>query len=163
LGILKLLEDNIDEGLEFAQSHDTKIHHLGKLDRLPPIIRRKISRAQELTQNNSQLTLGLAFNYGSRDELVDVVRNIVQTGVNPKKIDESVIRKNLYTSAMPDPDLIIRTGGEKRLSNFLLWQAAYAEIYFTSTLWPDFNKRAFDKALIAYSKRERRFGGLSTE
>ncbi len=161
--ILKLLEENLNKGLEYAQDKRIKIRHLGKLDRLPPEMQRKITRAQELTQDNNKLTLGLAFNYGSRNELIDAVQQIIQNGISAQNIDETAIRKHLYTADMPDPDLIIRTGGEKRLSNFLLWQAAYAEIYFTATPWPDFNKTEFDKALIAYSKRKRRFGGLSKE
>ena len=162
-GILKLLEENLERGLKYALNKDIKIRHLGRLDRLSPQMQKQIINAQELTKNNNKLTVGLAFNYGSRDELIDVMQKIIQNGVNVQSINETVVNKYLYTSDIPDPDLIIRTGGEKRLSNFLLWQAAYSEIYFTSTLWPDFNKREFDKALIAYSKRERRFGGLSTE
>lgn len=159
-GIFKLLEDRLDEGIQIAQEKNVKIRHLGKLDRLPAKIQRKIKEAQELTKNNDKITLGLAFNYGSRDEIVEATQNIIRNGIEAKDVNDAVLRQHLYTAGIPDPDLIIRTGGEMRLSNFLLWQAAYAEIYFTPVLWPDFNKDEIDKALVAYSKRQRRFGSL---
>ncbi len=160
-GLLKLLEDKLNEGIKFALKNGVKIRHLGKLDGLPTKIKGKMKEAEELTRNNDQITLGLAFNYGSRDEIVEATQCIIQNGLNAKDVDESVLSQYLYTADMPDPDLIIRTGGEMRLSNFLLWQAAYAEIYFTPVLWPDFNKEEIDKALIAYSKRQRRFGNIA--
>jgi undecaprenyl diphosphate synthase len=159
-GLLKLLEDKLNEGIKFALKNGVKIHHLGKLDGLPTKIKGKIKEAEELTRDNDQITLGLAFNYGSRDEIVEAIQRIIQSGLNAKDIDDSVLSQYLYTADMPDPDLIIRPGGEMRLSNFLLWQAAYAEIYFTPVLWPDFNKEEIDKALITYSKRQRRFGNI---
>lgn len=157
-GIFKLLEDRLDEGIKFALEKGIKVRHLGKLDRLPTKIQEKIREAVELTRNNHQLTLGLAFNYGSRDEIVEATQRIIQSGVSAHEVNESTISQHLYTAGMPDPDLIIRTGGEMRLSNFLLWQAAYAEIYSTPVLWPDFDQSEIDKALVAYSKRQRRFG-----
>jgi len=160
-GLLKLLEDKLNEGVKFALNNGVKIRHLGKLDRLPTKIKRKIKEAEELTKNNDRITLGLAFNYGSRDEIVEATQRIIQNCLNAKDVDESILNQYLYTTGIPDPDLIIRTGGEMRLSNFLLWQAAYAEIYFTPVLWPDFNKEEIDKALIAYSKRQRRFGNIA--
>lgn len=162
-GLFKLLEDRLDEGIQFALNNGVKIRHLGKLDRLPAKIQDKIKEAQELTRNNDRITLGLAFNYGSRNEIVEATQNIIRNGINAEDVDESVISQHLYTAGIPDPDLIIRTGGEMRLSNFLLWQAAYAEIYSTPVLWPDFNRDEIDKALIAYSKRQRRFGRLTTK
>ena len=160
-GLLKLLEDKLNEGIKFALNNGVKIRHLGKLYRLPTKITRKIKEAEELTKNNDKLTLGMAFNYGSRDEIVEAIQHIIRTNLNAEDIDESILCQYLYTTGMPDPDLIIRTGGELRLSNFLLWQAAYAEIYFTPVLWPDFNKEEINKALIAYSKRQRRFGNIA--
>ena len=109
------------------------------------------------------MTLSLAFNYGSRDKIVEAVRRLIVDGISPPQINENIFRKYLYTPDIPDPDLIIRTGGEMRLSNFLIWQPAYAESYFTLVLWPDFNKQEIDKALIAYSQRQRRFGSLPSE
>ena len=109
------------------------------------------------------MTLCLAFNYGGRAELVEAVRRIVQDGDPPQQIDEALISRYLYTAGLPDPDLIVRTAGEMRLSNFLIWQAAYSEYYSTPTLWPDFNEAEVEKALIAYSQRQRKFGGLSEE
>ena len=159
--LFRLLEERLDEGIAIALNKGVKIHHLGKLDGLPSRIQEKIREAVEITQNNTQMNLGLAFNYGSRGEIVDAARRIVHDSISAQDIDESIFNQYLYTFGFPDPDLVIRTGGEKRLSNFLLWQAAYAEIYFTSVLWPDFNRREIDKALIAYSKRQRRFGRLS--
>jgi len=159
--LFKLLVERLDEGLALAMNKGVRIHHLGKLDGLPVIIQEKIKEAAEITQNNTQMNLGLAFNYGSRGEIVDAVKGIIHDNIPVQDIDESIFNKYLYTLGFPDPDLVIRTGGEKRLSNFLLWQAAYAEIYFTSVLWPDFNRKEIDKALIAYSKRQRRFGRLS--
>jgi undecaprenyl diphosphate synthase len=162
-GILKLLEDRLDEGIKFAMDKGVKFRHLGKLDRLPDKIKDKIREATERTRDNTGLSLGVAFNYGSRDEIVEAIRRITQSDMNAQSINESTVCDSLYTSGMPDPDLIIRTGGEKRLSNFLLWQAAYAEIYFTDVLWPDFNRAEIDKALQDFSKRQRRFGSLREE
>ena len=160
-GLFKLLEERLDEGIKFAREKSIKVRHLGKLDRLPGKIQEKIRQAVELTANNQQLTLGLAFNYGSRDEIVEATQHIIQSGIGATEVNESTISQHLYTAGMPDPDLIIRTGGEMRLSNFLLWQAAYAEVYFTPVLWPDFDQNEIDKALVTYSKRQRRFGTLT--
>ena len=159
-GLFALLGERLDEGIAFAQKMGVKICHFGRLDKLPQKIQQKMAEAIEVTRDNKKITLGFAFNYGSRDEIIDAIRAIVRNGKNPEQIDESVIKQNLYTAEFPDPDLIIRTGGEMRLSNFLLWQSAYAEMYFTKALWPDFDKTEIDKALIAFSKRQRRFGKL---
>jgi undecaprenyl diphosphate synthase len=159
-GIFKIIEERLEEGIKFAQENGIRIRHLGKPDGLPLRLQEKVKRALELTQNNARMTLSLAFNYGGRDEIVEAVRRLIVDGISPPQINENVFRKYLYTADIPDPDLIIRTGGEMRLSNFLTWQSAYAEIYFTPVLWPDFNKQENDKALIAYSQRQRRFGSL---
>jgi undecaprenyl diphosphate synthase len=162
-GLFELLEANLNMGLQIAREKKIRILHLGSSQGLPENIQDKIGEAVSSTSRNQRATLLLAFNYGGRGEIVEAIRRIVELGLQPENIDESVVNENLYSAGVPDPDLIIRTGGEKRISNFLLWQAAYAEIYFTTVLWPDFNKRQMDKALLAYSKRQRRFGGLSPE
>lgn len=159
-GIFKILEERLEEGVKFAQENGIRIRHLGKPDGLPLRLQERLKRALELTQNNTRMTLSLAFNYGGRDEIIEAVRRLIADGISPPQINERVFQQYLYTANIPDPDLIIRTGGEMRLSNFLIWQSAYAEIYFTPVLWPDFGKKEIDKALIAYSQRQRRFGSL---
>jgi undecaprenyl diphosphate synthase len=159
-GIFKILEGRLDEGIKFAQENGIRIRHLGKPDGLTLRLQERVKRALELTQNNTNMTLSLAFNYGGRDEIVEAVRRLIADGILPSQINEKLFRQYLYAADIPDPDLIIRTGGEMRLSNFLIWQSAYAESYFTPVLWPDFDKKEIDKALTAYSQRQRRFGGL---
>lgn len=160
-GLFSLLEERLVEGIEIAQEKQLRIRHIGKLDGLPLKIQNRIKQALELTQNNTGVTVSLAFNYGGRDEIVEATRRLILDGISAENINETVLSQYLYTASFPDPDLIIRTGGEMRLSNFLTWQSAYAEIYFTPVLWPDFDKKELDKALIAYNQRQRRFGGLS--
>lgn len=162
-GLFRLLRERLDEGISLAQKEGIRIHHLGKLNGLSPKIQDTIRRALELTQDNTRMTLGLAFNYGGRDEIVEATRRLILKGIPAQDIDETVVSQYLYTAGIPDPDLIIRTGGEMRLSNFLTWQSAYAEIYFTPTLWPDFDKKEIDKALTIFSQRQRRFGSLAPE
>lgn len=158
--LFQILEEKLDEGLEFAMENGIKLYHLGKLDGLSPGARSKIKKALELTKNNHRIALCIAFNYGGRDEIVDAVRRLVLSNTQASEINEDLFSQHLYTAGIPDPDLIIRTGGERRLSNFLIWQSAYAEFYFTPVLWPDFSKEEIDKALVDYSRRQRRFGGL---
>lgn len=160
-GIMRLLKENFDEAVKIALSMNIRIRHLGRLERLSPELQQKAKEAIGLTSNNTGLTVNIAFNYGGRSEIIDAVQQIVRRKTAPRSINEDVLSRHLYTAGMPDPDLIIRTGDEMRLSNFLIWQAAYAELYFTPVLWPDFDKEEFEKALVAYSKRQRRFGGLS--
>ena len=162
-GIFQILEERLEEGVKFAQENSIRIRHLGKPDGLPKRLRERVKEALKLTQNNSQMTVSLAFNYGGRDEIVEAAKTLVLERISPQDINEKVFSQYLYTSDIPDPDLIIRTGGEIRLSNFLIWQSAYAEIYFTPVLWPDFSKKEINKALVAYSQRQRRFGGLTPE
>jgi len=161
-GIIKLLKDNLDEAIQVAHDRNIRIKHLGKLDRLSPEIQKKARQAIALTGNNTGLTVNVAFNYGGRSEIVDALRSIVKEKIPAARIDENILSRHLYTADIPDPDLFIRTGDEMRLSNFLIWQAAYAELYFTPVLWPDFGRQELDKALAAYSKRQRRFGGLQS-
>jgi undecaprenyl diphosphate synthase len=157
---MRLLKDNFDEAVKIAQARNIRIRHLGQLDRLSPGLKRKASEAINATKNNTGLTVNIAFNYGGRTEIIDAVNQIAKEKIPSGKIDENIFSQHLYTKGIPDPDLIIRTSDEMRLSNFLIWQAAYAELYFTPVLWPDFGKEEFEKALLAYSKRQRRFGGL---
>jgi undecaprenyl diphosphate synthase len=136
-----------------------KLHHLGRLDRLSPRLQEQIHYAIDLTKNNNVMTLSVAFDYGGRAEIVEAAKRIMGEGLAPDMIDEDLFGRYLYSAGLPDPDLIIRTAGETRLSNFLLWQSAYSEFYSTPVFWPDFNEEEIRKALIAYSKRERNFGG----
>jgi undecaprenyl diphosphate synthase len=158
-GIINLLSENLDEAVRMAQQRNIRIKHLGEMDRLPKEIQKKASNAIRLTAGNSGLTVNIAFNYGGRMEIVNATRRIVAEGIPAAELDEAVFSNYLYTAGMPDPDLFIRTGGEMRVSNLLLWQSAYAELYFTPVLWPDFDEGEFKKALATYAQRERRFGG----
>jgi undecaprenyl diphosphate synthase len=157
-GLLNLLAKKIDRETQAFHQENIRLVHLGRLDRLSQILRKKVQAAVELTKNNSGLTLCLAFDYGGRDEIVQAARRITSAGISGNNIDESVLGRYLYLPDIPDPDLVIRTGGESRLSNFLLWQAAYSELYFTSVLWPDFGLKDVEEALSEYKRRQRRFG-----
>jgi undecaprenyl diphosphate synthase len=160
-GIFHILTERIDGEVEFAQQRNIRICHLGKLDELPLEMKNKIKHALELTKSNKAMTVSLALNYGGRSEIIEAVQHLNRDGIPAKNIDETLFSQYLHTTGIPDPDLIIRTGGEMRLSNFLLWQAAYAELYFTNVLWPDFNRHEVDKALEAYGRRQRRFGSVT--
>lgn len=160
-GIFQILEEWLAEEIEFAREKGIRIRHLGKLDGLPSGLRGGVGQAVDLTRNGEAMVFGLALNYGARGEMVEAVRRLVRDGIKASDVDEALFSRYLYTSEVSDPDLVIRTGGEMRLSNFLLWQAAYAELYFVPVLWPDFDRSEIDKALAAYKKRQRRFGALS--
>jgi len=162
-GIFKILEERLEEGIKFAQENGIRIRHLGKPDGLPLRLQEKVKQALELTKNNSRMSVSLAFNYGGRDEIVEAARSLIIGCISPQDVNEKLFSQYLYTADIPDPDLVIRTGGEMRLSNFLIWQSAYAEIYFTPVLWPDFGRKEIDKSLVAYSQRQRRFGSLPSE
>jgi undecaprenyl diphosphate synthase len=159
-GLLNLLGKSIEKEAKILHKRGVKIRHLGHLERLPRHLRQAIENAIELTRSNTEMTLNLAFDYGGRLEILDAVRSILADKVPPQDINEKLFNSYLYTADLPDVDLVVRTGGDLRISNFLLWQSAYSEYYFTSVLWPDFNTQELDKALIAYSQRQRRFGGL---
>ena len=159
--IINLLIENLDMAVDIAIKRNIRIKHLGRADRLSHEIQQKAMNAVNLTSKNSGLTVSIAFDYGGRGEIIDAVRRIIREKIPPDKIDEKLFSNYLYTADIPDPDLFIRTGGEMRLSNLLIWQTAYAELYFTPVLWPDFGKAEFEKALIAYDKRDRRFGMVS--
>jgi len=157
-GLFGLLEQAIRSETAELKTQGVRIRLLGRLDELPDDTRRSIGEALAETAGGEQLLLNVAFNYAGRTELVDAVRRIVASGRPAESIDESAIADALYTAGLPDPDLVIRTGGEQRLSNFLIWQAAYAELYTTDVLWPDFGTEAFDAALLEFASRTRRFG-----
>jgi len=159
-GILTLLTSRIDQEVKAFHQDNIRILHLGQLDRLSQKLRGKIEAAVELTKNNTGLTLCLAFDYGGRDEIVRAAKHIIDAGISSDALDEVIFERYLFTSGIPDPDLIIRTGGESRLSNFLLWQSAYSELYFTPVLWPDFGQKEIEQALSGYKTRQRRFGSV---
>lgn len=159
-GLLHLLQEIIDEETIELHKQGVKLRHLGRLAGLSPSLQKAIHKAVDLTKNNTGMTLSFAFDYGARAEIIDAARHIIAKGVPAEKIDEKLFDSHLYTAGLPEVDLVIRTGGEFRLSNFLLWQAAYSEYYFTNILWPDFDNKEVDQALLAYSQRQRRFGGL---
>ncbi|MAS36608.1 MAG: isoprenyl transferase [Anaerolineaceae bacterium] len=161
--LMSILEMVIDRELDDLNQEGVQIRHIGEMEGIPQVLQRKIHTAKELTKQNSTLILNVAFNYGGRDEIVSAVRKIVEDGVPADQIDEALISSYMYTSPLPDPDLIIRTSGEMRLSNFLVWQGTYAEYYFTPTFWPDFNREEFLKALVEYSNRTRRFGKIDEQ
>jgi undecaprenyl diphosphate synthase len=159
-GILNLLVDNIDRESSILHEQGVKMHHIGRLNGLSESVQAAINRACHLTRNNTRMVFSFAFNYGGRVEIIDAVRRLIAENASPDNIDEKTFSSCLYTAGMPDVDLLVRTGGELRISNFLLWQAAYAEFYFTKVLWPDFTPSQVEKALASYSNRQRRFGGL---
>lgn len=159
-GLMLILDEMIDQEVKELHKNGVRIVHLGKLDDVPAEVRSNIEKSVELTKNNKKMTLNIAFNYGGRAEIVDAFKQIARDGTPPEEIDEALISSHMYTADMPDPDLIIRTGGEMRISNFLVWQSSYSEYYSTEVLWPDFGKDEIDEALIEYGRRKRRFGGL---
>lgn len=152
-----------DHEIQFIHEMNIKIQHLDKLDGLSPETKQMIQKGVETTKNNSEIILNIAINYGSRNEILKAIRSIAAENAKPQDIDEEFFYKYLYTANIPDPDLIIRTGGEMRLSNFLLWQAAYTEFYVTPTLWSDFDSAEIEKTLSIYSQRQRRLRGLEPE
>ena len=157
-GLFGLLEGAIRSETEDLAREGVRIRLLGRIDELPEDTRRSIAAALATTAGGTRLQLNIAFNYGGRTELVDAFRRLAASGMPPGAIDEEAIAGALYTAGMPDPDLVIRTGGEQRLSNFLIWQSAYAEFYSSPLLWPDFGPAAFDHALLEFARRTRRFG-----
>jgi undecaprenyl diphosphate synthase len=159
-GLLHILAQVIDRETPALHENGVRLRHLGSLEGLPPELRERVEYAVALTRNNHRLLLNVAFNYGGRAEILQAVRRLIADGVRPEDVTEELFASYLHTAGLPDPDLIIRTAGEMRLSNFLLWQAAYAEYWFTPTYWPDFGKEEFYQALCAYAQRQRRFGRI---
>jgi undecaprenyl diphosphate synthase len=162
-GLMRILSEFIDRETQNLHEEQVQIRHLGRLDGISKLLQRKIRSAVELTRDNQRLTLAVALNYGGRSDIVDAVRELVAQGLPPDAIDEQQISERLSTRGMPDPDLIIRTSGEWRLSNFLIWQAAYSEYWTTPMFWPDFGPEQLRQAINDYGQRERRFGGLSDQ
>lgn len=159
-GLLTILDSVIDRELKELNDEGVRIVHLGRLEAMPKNTRKKVEHAVSLTQNNDRLILNVAWNYGGRDEIIHAIQEIIRSGVAADQVTEEMVSKNLFTKGGPDPDLVIRTSGEMRLSNFLIWQSAYSEWYATPTYWPDFNKEEFKKAIEVYGQRKRRFGKL---
>jgi undecaprenyl diphosphate synthase len=157
-GLFGLLESAMTKEADELREQGVRVRVLGRLGELPPDTRSSIEVALAETARNARLTLNIAFNYAGRTELVDAFRRLASSGVAADDIDEAAISGALYTSGQPDPDLVIRTGGEQRLSNFLIWQSAYAELYTCDVLWPDFGPDTFDAALLEFARRTRRFG-----
>ncbi len=162
-GLMTLLSRFLKRETRHLHENGIRLLHLGNLDPLSPGLQQQVRDAIGLTKHNERMTLAIAFNYGGRAEIVEAIRSIVASGIPPEEIDEEVVRGHLFTTGLPDPDLIIRTAGEMRISNFLLWQGAYAEFCFTPVFWPDFDIQHIDDALLVYSQRKRRFGGLLPE
>jgi len=160
-GLISILELFLDRELDELCAEGVKICHLGRLEAMPEKVRHKVEHSMEVTCSNSRLILSVAWNYGGRDEIVYAIQSMIKEKVQPQDVTEELVGQYLFTKNMPDPDLIIRTSGEMRISNFLIWQAAYAEWYITPTLWPDFNKEELIKAIISYGQRDRRFGKVS--
>ena len=161
LGLMKIFEDVIDRELQELHDQGVQIRHIGRLDRLSPAFRKKVLRAIEYTRDNTRIVLNVAFNYSGRDEIVHAIQCIIKDGTQPEKVDAEMVNQHLFTVGVPDPDLIIRTSGELRGSNFLIWQGAYSEWLFSPVYWPDFDKEQLRLALEEYSQRERRYGKLS--
>jgi len=159
-GLMMILNRVLDRELKNLHENGVQLRHLGQLDPLAPALQKKIKQAVALTQYNDRLILNVAFNYGGRAEIIQAIKAMLHDGVSADEVNEALLSRYLYTSNDPDPDLIIRTSGEFRTSNFLLWQAAYAEYYVTPTYWPDFDKAEYWRALNTFSQRERRYGGL---
>jgi undecaprenyl diphosphate synthase len=162
-GLMRILEDVIDSELEELGEQGVQLRHIGILDQLNPSLRKKVLQAVEMTKDNDKLVLNIAFNYGGRDEIVRAIRHMIEDGVPAEEVTDEKVSKYLYTRDVPDPDLVIRTSGELRISNFLIWQAAYAEWYFTDVFWPDFGKEELVKAVEEFSARERRYGKTSAQ
>ncbi len=157
-GLMGLFADASERETRSLHRNGVRVCHVGTMEGVSPHLIAAIDRAVELTKGNTRLTLNVAFNYGGRAEIVNAVKQIVADGIAPEQITEATISRYLYTAAIPDPDLVIRTAGEMRLSNFLLWQAAYSEYYATPTLWPDFGEEDMQAAVDAFAARHRTFG-----
>ena len=157
-GLMNIFDDVFNRELDEMHRQGVQLRHVGRLDGVRKSFINKIKHGEELTRENNRLVLNVAFNYGGRDELVHVIRKIAEEGVSPDQIDMDTVEKYLFTAGSPDPDLVIRTSGEQRISNFLLWQSAYSEWYFPQVFWPDFNREELLTAIIEYSSRDRRFG-----
>jgi undecaprenyl diphosphate synthase len=162
-GLLRILERMIQRELRELHKQGVQLRHIGQLDHLPERLQKQVLDAIELTKDNNRITLNVAFDYGGRAEIVHAVQQIIRNRISADKVTEELISQHTYTAGQPDPDLIIRTGGELRTSGFMLWQSAYTEYYVTPTFWPDFDQQELYKALVAFSQRDRRFGGIKDD
>ncbi len=158
-GLLQILGSVIDRELKELNAQGVQLRHIGRLEKLTPSLRKKVLRAVDVTKQNDRLVFTIAWNYGGRDEIIYAVQQLMREGIPPENVTEDHICERLFTAGTPDPDLIIRTSGEIRGSNFLIWQSAYSEWYFTPVLWPDFDKEELHKAILEFGQRNRRFGG----
>jgi len=161
-GLMEIFEDVIDRELQELHDQGVQLRHIGRLDRLSLTFKEKVLHAIEYTRENKRLILNIAFNYGGRDEIINVIQRMIQDGVEPQNVNVDLVDQYLFTCGVPDPDLIIRTSGELRGSNFLIWQGAYSEWYFSPVYWPDFDKEQLALALEEYRRRERRYGRVPT-
>jgi undecaprenyl diphosphate synthase len=157
--LMEIFGETIERELSDLAEQGVRVRFIGRRDRAPEVLRRKMEGMEDRTELNSRLGLWIAFDYGGRGELVEATRRIAESGLDPREIDENVLAANLYAPELPDPDVLIRTSGEVRVSNFMLWQLAYAELIFVDRLWPDFDERDLRGALAEYAQRRRRFGG----
>ena len=160
-GLMKIFEDVIDRELQELHDQGVQLRHIGRLDRLEPTFRQKVLNALEYTRENTRLVLNVAFNYGGRDEIVNAIQCMIRDGIAAEDVTVEKVNQYLFTAGVPDPDLIIRTSGELRGSNFLIWQGAYSEWFFPPVYWPDFDKEQLRLALQEYGHRERRYGRVS--
>jgi undecaprenyl diphosphate synthase len=162
-GLMYILQDVIDHELNELHKEGVQLRHIGRLEKLNPRIQKKVLKAIELTRNNDRLILNVAFNYSGRDEIVYAIQQIINAGISSKDVTDEMVNKYLFTAGIPDPDLIIRTSGELRLSNFLIWQGAYSEWYISSKYWPDFDKEEYRRALESFASRDRRYGKVTSK
>lgn len=162
-GLMSILEDVLQKELDELHNEGVQLRHIGRLERLPGRLQEQVLDAVELTKNNERLILNVAFNYGGRDEIINAIQHIMKDGVPADDVTDELVSRYLYTKGVPDPDLIIRTSGELRVSNFLIWQAAYSEWYVTPTYWPDFDKEEYRRALETFAARDRRYGKVTSK
>jgi len=159
-GLMHILSDVIDREMSELHKEGARLVHIGHLDGLSNVLQNKVRQAIEMTKDNQRITIVLAFNYGGRDEIITGIKQMLEDGVDPEIVDADLVSQYMFTKDLPDPDLVIRTSGEQRTSNFLTWQTVYSEWYFSPVYWPDFDKEELRKAIEDYNKRNRRFGGL---
>jgi undecaprenyl diphosphate synthase len=160
-GLMGILEDVIDKELTELHKEGVRLRHIGRLERLNPRLQARVLNAVELTKDNDRLILNVAWNYGGRDEIIYAIEKIIRDGIAPEDVNDELVSRYLFTAGVPDPDLVIRTSGELRVSNFLVWQTAYSEWYVTPTYWPDFDREEYHRALEAFAQRDRRYGGVT--
>ncbi|HEY5903402.1 MAG TPA: isoprenyl transferase [Anaerolineales bacterium] len=162
-GLMGILQDVIDRELNELHKEGVQLRHIGRLERLDPRIQAKVLKAIDLTRDNDKLILNIAWNYGGRDEIVCAIQKMMREGIKAEEVTDELVSQYMFTAGVPDPDLVIRTSGELRISNFLIWQAAYSEWYITPTYWPDFDKAEYRRAIESYAQRDRRYGKVSSK